>query len=226
MSGQSAPGAPQGFSAELKGASLFDLIQFECASRGRKVVRVTSEGKSALMYFCDGRIVHAVAGRTTGEAAVRELLTWGKGTFARFDHVEGAWPLLETIGASAESVLLRAAQALDEERGKVVALPVREGDGDDIELALRLSGDGDLLERQGQLPEAESDGYCDAVAYAAQLTDLVGELMGQGPFQSVELTFRQGRSLMARLPDGHLVAIKAGPRGTLDGLRQRLGLDR
>jgi hypothetical protein len=225
-----------GFSAQLKGASLFDLIQFECTSRGRKVVRVTSDERSALLYFSDGRIVHAVAGRAVGEAAVRELLTWGKGTFARFDHFAGAWPKLETITASAESVLLRAAQHLDEGRGNVVALPVREPPVPPplparrpalaprplTELTLRLSADGELIERHGHADD--QDGFCDAVAYAAQLTDLVGDLLGLASFSNVELSFHDGKCVVARQPDRTLVAVKSGAHGTLDDLRHKLGI--
>jgi hypothetical protein len=231
-----APSAPDGFSAQLRGASLFDLIQFEASSRGRRVVRVTSEGRSALLYFSDGRIVHAVAGRASGESAVREMLTWGNGTFARFDHFDGAWPKFETISASTESVLLRAAQALDEGAGNLVALPRREAQGGEIvdgrpvppplpgegDLSLRLSEDGEVLEQDGP---GDPQGFCDAVAYAAQLTDLIGELFGLATFESVDLTFRDGKCVMARLPDRTIVAVKGPARRTLDGLRQRLGLE-
>jgi len=227
-----ASSAPSGFSAQLRGASLFDLIQFEASSRGRRVVRVTSEGRSALLYFSDGRIVHALAGRVTGEPAVREMLSWGKGTFARFDQFDGAWPKFETIGASTESVLLRAAQFLDEGAGNLVALPRRdaadppaearpapvEGEGD---LALRLSADGELLELQGSDP----GGFGDVVAYAAQLTDLIGELLGLAAFDSVDLTFHDGKCVMARQPDRTILAVKGPARRTLEGLRQRMGLE-
>jgi hypothetical protein len=226
--------AANGFSAQLRGASLFDLIQFECASRGRKVVRVTSEGRSALLYFSEGRIVHAAAGRVAGEAAVREVLTWGQGTFARFDHFDGAWPRLETITASAESVLLRAAQHLDEGAGNVVALPVRQPPVPPplprprvparpaVELTLRLSPDGDLLESQGHADD--QDGFCDAVAYAAQLTDLIGGLLGLADFDQVELNFRESRCVLARQHDRTLLATRSAPQTHLDDLRHRLGL--
>jgi hypothetical protein len=93
----SVPGVPPGFSAQLRGASLFDLIQFEASSRGRRVVRVTSEGRSALL-------TSTTAGSSTLRRAAdrrgggREMLGWGKGTFARFDHFDGPWPKFETVG--------------------------------------------------------------------------------------------------------------------------------
>jgi hypothetical protein len=228
-----APPSATGFSAQLKEASLFDLIQFECASRGRKVVRVTSQGRSALLYFSDGRIVHAMSGRTMGEQAVREVLTWGQGTFARFDDFDGAWPRVESITASAESVLLRAAQFLDERTGKVVPLPVREPaprftppplPPPGGELLMRLSPDGEVIERQGAREHPDADGFCDAVAYAAQLTDLVAQLFGLEPFSEVELSFHTTRCVMARQPDRSLLAVRAGGSRTLEQLRRQLGL--
>jgi hypothetical protein len=232
--------APDGFSAQLRGASLFDLIQFEATARGRKVVRVASEGRSALLYFSDGRIVHAAAGKLTGEVAVREMLTWGKGTFARFDHFEGAWPAFETIGGSTESVLLRAAQLLDEGANNLVPLPVRAPAAEvravppklprpttlplsgPLDLAMRLSADGDLLERQGG--GRDEEGFCDVVAYAAQLTDLIGELLGLARFEHAELTFREGKLVVARQADQTLLAARAGASGTFEALRLRVGL--
>jgi hypothetical protein len=94
---------------------LFSLIQWEAMSKGRKVVRITSDGRSGLFYFSDGRIVHASTGRLLGEPAVREMLAWTSGTLARFDQFEGAWPVFETITASTNSVLLRAAHFLDDD---------------------------------------------------------------------------------------------------------------
>ena len=224
----SADAGEAGFAARLDRASLFDLIQLECASRERKVVRVTSEGRSALVYFADGRIVHAAAGRLTGEAAIHELLTWGRGTFERY---QGPWPRFETIDASAQSVLLRAAQALDEGAGKVVSLPVRElaptasparlVDGE-VARAVRLSSEGEVLGCDGDDDEA---GIADAVAYATQLIDRVGDLLGLDPFSRVELTFRQSQCLISRQPDGTLVALQSRPRGSLASLRHALGLD-
>jgi hypothetical protein len=229
-----AASGPAGFSAQLQGASLFDLIQFEASSRGRRVVRVTSEGRSALLYFSDGRIIHASAGRLTGEPAVREMLGWGKGTFARFDRFEGPWPKYETIGCSTESVLLRAAQYLDEGAGNLVALPRREVTDQVVSVTarpptvplprartqgVRLSPDGEVLESQGL-----EDGFADAVAYTAQLTDLVGELMGLAGFESVELTFAEGKWVVARQDDRTIVAVKGDTAATLEGLRQLVGL--
>lgn len=233
--------ANSGFCAQLKNATLFDLIQFECLSRVSRSFRVSSEGRTALLYFHDGRIVHAAAGRATGEAAVREVLTWGRGDFQADD---GPWPLHETITAGWESVLLRATQAIDERNRSatnVVALPVREveagSDGiaggmvkarrvpsgfnaQEVELALRLSKDGELLDRGGP----PDDGFSDAVAYATQLTDLVGELLGVDGFISLELTFHQGKCLVYRQADGDTVALRPGPRGSIEVLRQKLGL--
>jgi hypothetical protein len=40
----------------------------------------------------------------------------------------------------------------------------------------------------------------------------------------VELTFHDGKCVLARQQDRSILAVKAGARSSLEGLRQRLGL--
>jgi hypothetical protein len=233
MANGGAPGArPAGPGA----SSLFALIQWEASSKGRKVVRVSSDGRSGLFYFCNGRIVHASAGKLLGEAAVREMLGWNQGTFARFDHFDGAWPMFETVTASTDSVLLRAARFLDQddEPAIVVVTEIPEAleepeptiilDGSlkgEEELTMRLSAAGELIERRG---DGDGEGFSEVVAYTARITDLVGEILGLEHFASVELTFRDSKCVLARQPDHTLLAIRGDARGSIEGLRLKVGL--
>jgi hypothetical protein len=61
------------------------------------------------------------------------------------------------------------------------------------------------------------------VAYAAQLADLIGELLGAGPFEFVEVALPAGGCVIAREPTGALAAA-ATSDGSLDlaMLRKRL----
>jgi hypothetical protein len=68
-----------GFSVRLEGASLFDLVQFECLGPERKIIKVTGNGRSGMLFFRDGNLVHAVAGELVGEPALRAMLTWEQG---------------------------------------------------------------------------------------------------------------------------------------------------
>jgi hypothetical protein len=70
------------------------------------------------------------------------------------------------------------------------------------------SGPPDLIER---------------VAYAAQLGDLIGELLGAGPFESLEISMASGACVIAREVSGNLVAASS-PDGAADVvlLRRRM----
>ena len=84
---------------------------------------------------------------------------------------------------------------------------------------MRLAPDGELLDHRG--PGSEE--LADAVAYAAQMLDLVGQLLGLDRPASVELGFARGKCLIQRDGAGGLVAVKPGRDGSLEALRAKLG---
>src|ERR1700742_2034159 len=89
-------GAPQssGFRARLEGLSLFDLVQLECLSRSRRIVRVASAGRVGYLYFSEGEIVHAGTRNLVGERAALEIMGWNDGALVGGN---GAWPERTTI---------------------------------------------------------------------------------------------------------------------------------
>jgi len=130
--GQGAPAAAsapatRGFSAQLRGASLWDLVQIECLSRSRRCVQVVGDGGVGYLYFDRARIVHASTAQASGEAAAIEVLGWNNGSF---QPCERPWPEQPTIAAGLEALLLRTAQLRDERAASnLVAFPARAGDG-------------------------------------------------------------------------------------------------
>ena len=50
-----APSSAVGFRAHISGASLWDLVQMECLSRSRQVIRISGEGGIGYLYFMEGR---------------------------------------------------------------------------------------------------------------------------------------------------------------------------
>src|SRR5262245_17045311 len=70
-----------GFRASLRGASLPDLVQMECLSRGEGVFRVSSGSRIGYLMFRRGQLVHAVTGALSGDSAALEILKWRQGTF-------------------------------------------------------------------------------------------------------------------------------------------------
>ena len=123
--------SPRGFSAQLRGASLWDLIQMECLARSHRVVQVVGEGGVGYLYFDRGRIVHATTAQRTGEAAALEILDWTNGSF---QSCERGWPAQVTIRTSHEGLILQAAQLRDERSASnLVAFPARGAAGDDLD---------------------------------------------------------------------------------------------
>jgi len=131
--------ATRGFSAQLRGASLWDLVQLECLSRSRRCIRVVGEGGVGYLFFDRGRVIHAATAQAIGEAAAVEVLAWTNGSF---EACERPWPEQPSIAAGLEALLLRTAQLCDERAASnLVAFPTRPGDGDETYEELQI---GDL----------------------------------------------------------------------------------
>jgi hypothetical protein len=248
------PGPPaeteaSGFSARLQGATLFDLIQFECMKRSRRIVRLRDGMRSGFLYFRDGNVVHAVDGMLTGEPAFRSLLRWPRGAFETWD---GAWPARESITAPSQTVLLGVAQEQDERARdatpNVLSFP-GSGPGPALlaeleekptapgpapasppgkaatrmslnvptapspsapaqHTLLRISADG-LAVLRG--PAAEAQQLAEVAAYAAQMADVVGDLLLGSGFDLLEVALTSGTCAVSRQPNGDLLAVKGGP---------------
>ena len=120
---------PRGFSAQLRGASLWDLVQMECLARSHLSVQVVGEGGVGYLYFDRGHIVHATTSQRVGEAAALDILSWTNGSFQTCDR---PWPEQGTIGTSHEGLILQAAQLRDESgASNLVAFPGRGASGGD-----------------------------------------------------------------------------------------------
>src|SRR6185503_18614394 len=84
----------QGFSANLTGASLADLVQMECLANSTLVVRVVSGDEEGYLYFAGGQIVHAMSSGAVGEKAALEILSWDRGSF---EPCSAGWPSASSI---------------------------------------------------------------------------------------------------------------------------------
>jgi hypothetical protein len=116
----------EGFSANLTGASLPDLVQMECFGNSTLVVRVVSGDDEGYLYFHGGQIVHAMTSNAVGEAAAVEMLGWNRGSF---EPCSAGWPSEFSITKPWQALLMSAAAARDEERRKVVDFPRERAQG-------------------------------------------------------------------------------------------------
>jgi hypothetical protein len=238
------PPRPSGFQAQIKGASLSDLVQMECLAGSRRVVRVTSGSNTGFLYFRAGSLVHAVARSLSGEAAVLDMLGWNEGAF---EPVEREWPAKDSIFAGWQSLLIRAAQMRDERQApSVVALradgraarplstPIGEAielnatpfevaghvvRTEDFDLVLRLDASGAIVFNQGATQD-----FADAMAYACTLTELIGTHLGIEQFRAMECVFKSGRYFVVLERNGDIVVLR--PRSAADcaAVRDLLGV--
>jgi hypothetical protein len=242
--GNASSGPSSGFVAHINGATLCDLVQMECLSGVKRVVRVVSGNHLGHMYFRNGQVVHAMTRSMTGEAAAMEMLSWNEGTF---EPVEREWPPKESITCTWQNLVLRAAQARDERHAqRVVSLrddgrprdsgPVDIGEimelhatpleigghvfrSEDFEVIVRLSASGALAINQGG-----SQDFADVVAYACRLTELIGSPLGIERFVAMECVFKQGRCFVIAEADGSIVALRPRPAADSASIRELFGI--
>ena len=234
-----------GFQARIKGASLADLIQMECLAGSKLVVRVTSGSKVGHLYFRGGSVVHATTPTSSGEPAAMEMLSWNGGTF---EPAEREWAK-DTISSNWQNLLLRAAQIRDERQsgsalradgadrrataktdhaplGESIEFdvtPLQVGGhtlrSEDFESFFRMNREGTVVDSHGS-----TQALADIVAYALQLSQLVGDQLGLERFAAMECTFKSGRCFVVLESDGEVVALEPNASADSGSLRELLGL--
>lgn len=235
---------PSGFQGQINGATLSDLVQMECLSGIKRVVRVTSGHHSGHFYFRDGSLVHAATRSLVGEAAALEMLSWNEGSF---EPVDREWPPKDSISCTWQSLVLRAAQIQDERQAqRVVALredgrqrgsgavnigeimelqatPLEIGGhvfrSEDFELILRLGAGGTIVHNHGG-----SQDFADIVAYACRLTELIGSPLGIERFAAMECVFKNGRCFIVIDSNGDAVALRPRPSADSASIRELFGI--
>jgi hypothetical protein len=230
---------PSGFQAQIKGATIGDLVQMECLAGSRRVVRVTSGSNIGFLYFRGGAIVHAVARTLSGEAAALDMLSWNEGSF---EPAEREWPAKDTIACNWQTLLIRAAQLRDErmapsllalrpgaagrqvgESIEIEATPILVAGhvlrSEDFEVVLRLDPGGGIMENQGATQD-----FADIVAYACRLTELVGNQLGVERFRAMECIFKSGRCFVVLERNGEVIALRPRPSTEVSVLRELLGI--
>ncbi len=248
-SGDEGPNAlrESGFRANLKGASLADLVQMECLSGRECVIRVSSGSEVGYLFFRGGQIVHAVSRRGIGEAAALEILRWNAGAF---EPCNAGWPDRDSIGSSWQNLLLLAAQHRDESgRHNLVAFPGARPRPSSVppppppalpvaskpetssssesqpmlaqvRTAVRIDPAGNLVSSKGE----DVAQLMQVAAYAARLAELVGDGLGMQRLISVDVVRHGSRMLICKEKSGNTFALAASLDADLSQVRERLGL--
>ena len=199
---------PRGFSAQLRGASLWDLVQMECLARSHRSVQVVGDGGVGYLYFDRGQIVHATTAHRTGEAAALEILEWTNGSF---QGCERAWPTQTTIRTSHEGLILQAAQLRDERSASnLVAFPARGAASDDLdryeelELTELDEANGEVAAREASVARAEG---------AAEMRSTMSDEAALTP-KPVSNGANNGRTELGPMGD-FAVMMRLGPNGAV-----------
>ena len=101
------------FAAQLTSLSPMDIVQLKCLGHATQGLEFSAPHGRGRVYFYKGEIVHAETQTTTGEAALHQILSWSRG---RVVELPEAKEPQRSITAHWQSVLLSAAQAIDEAR--------------------------------------------------------------------------------------------------------------
>ena len=233
------PGA--GFSAQLTGLRLGDLLTLQKLAGTTGVFLVVSGQSSGLVHFARGQLFHAETRDQRGDAAVLEILSWEAGDFVESDRpLNGS----ATV-SSALDMLLASAQQDPEgpnsfERQPTSATGIRRRPGDsarDLRAAATpgiaaapaprrtnrfaegrgiasalVSPLGDLVDGHGPDPE----GLAIRVAYVSRLSELIGQAMGSGEARALRVRGADAELSIQRHPDGHLLGSVIVPESNAE----------
>lgn len=239
-----------GFSAQVNGASVSDLVQMYCQTRARAAIEVRSGLQIGYLFFDRGRLVHAELGSLVGETAFVRILGFVAGAFQPSLRV---WPNQESITCAVEELLLRAAQALDESRRRnpAVVLPEPFTPNDAVRVSVTRSVGIPRPEAFGSSPPsmnkpstltspasgvrvdprgavisqrgARAESLADLVSFAAPVLGVIGNELGLGDCRGIDV-YCSGETevLLRHEPDGSWVGA-VGPATELLELRKRMG---
>jgi predicted regulator of Ras-like GTPase activity (Roadblock/LC7/MglB family) len=100
-----------GMQGNLKDMTIADLIQHNCQDRKTAQLRVQHHDEEAILYFKEGRVVHAMLGQQIGEEVIYHILNWEEGNFNLENNIA---PPQTSITSSWSALLMEGARRLDE----------------------------------------------------------------------------------------------------------------
>ncbi len=108
-----------GFGGRIESYAVVDLLQFMELGTKTGSIELLGLGKSAVVFFEMGTIVHAEAGRLKGSNAIYHIVSWQEGVFV---YTPDAKPKEVTVRESLSHLLLEGVRLMDEEARDNVAV--------------------------------------------------------------------------------------------------------
>jgi CheY-like chemotaxis protein len=184
----------EGFRGMLRQVGLGDILQLECLGRKSSVLEVAGSGITGRLYIQDGAIIHAEAGEIVGEPAFNFLLGLKGGEFQLKPF---SMPARQTIDSQWESLMMEAAQQIDEASSRVAPAPkqaIQEEPPCKVEEIVLCSTTGELLyEWQTKMMEKRIQ----QISQVEQVSETVSQLLG----------WQRGDHLAVEVPDGRTILI-------------------
>ncbi len=199
-----------GFQGMLRRVGLQDVIQMECLGRNSSVLEISDRQIAGKIYIEDGRIIHAAAGETTGEAAFHKLMSLEGGAFQL--HPFEA-PPARTIEGQWEFLLMEAARLRDENAAQSPKPePIAEPAPPPVEAASTTGSDfparvAETLICSGQGTPLYEWQCSDAKARVALMEEIarqasrLGRLLPLGNFDRLEIQLPGSRAVAQVKPD-------------------------
>jgi CheY-like chemotaxis protein len=209
----------EGFQGMLRRVSLPDVIQMECLGRNSSILEIHNLQLRGRVYIEDGRIIHAQAGATEGEAAFYQLLALPSGEFQLqpFESppkytIEGQWEFLLMEAARMRDEMAAGMPATGTVAGPaaVVESPAATpGTGAEVEETLICSGQGEPF-YVWQCPDR--DGRVALLQTVAQQAATLGQLLPLGKFDRLEIQLASGRAVAQTRAD-RMVFVRVSSEG-------------
>ncbi len=202
-----------GFDGAVSGMNLLDLLQVKGMARFTGRIVIEQGGKTGLLFFRDGEVIHAELDKLEGKAAFDAIAVWGGGSFRVEPKITTT---RQTLSDRLQFLLIdavrlqdEAAAGLPQDEAPAGAAPQQEKGATVKERLAGITGltEAVLTTRQGELLQSlgnDAGGLAAQGMYLVSTADRIGERMGLGAFKGAVM---QGAK-------AHLVALE-GPKNYL-----------
>jgi predicted regulator of Ras-like GTPase activity (Roadblock/LC7/MglB family) len=165
--------ALKGTLAEL---GIIELIQFPQPGRKSGELLVAADGREAKLYYEDGRLVHAEAGKEIGEDALVSIVDWTEGTFEFHTPAEAPQTSIE---GELHVTLMKALKKRDE-------LKKLENEREDSETAVEGDGSEEAIREVLQNFVSSSDQVKHVCVVSGEGSTVAEAFGPDGPMEAIE----------------------------------------
>ncbi|MGB4598706.1 MAG: DUF4388 domain-containing protein [Trichlorobacter sp.] len=204
-----------GFDGAVTGMDLLELLQFKGLSRFTGRIAVERGGKTGLLFFRDGEVIHAELDQLEGKAAFDAIVVWGGGSFSVEPKVTTT---RQTLGERLQFLLLDAVRIQDEVaagfRQEQAATGAAPQQVKGVTVKDRLGSINGLTEavlttRQGEAVQSigvNSESLVAQGMYLVTTSGRVGESMGLGAFKGAVIQGGKAHLVVLEGPKNYLFA--------------------